>query len=74
MPRPFRVGHPAYSGANACARHPGHAQALRDLLSRGVPMAAAQRALKSASQGSFATCRTRRDDVVEVVASHPNWL
>ena len=50
------VGHGAYRGRNALASHQSHAQALADLLRRGIRMAEAQRALRSAKAGSHATC------------------
>ena len=66
----FRVGHPVCSGANAFKAHWKYAQALHDLMSRGVPMKAAHRALKQALAGSHATCSTMRNgrstDTVEV--------
>lgn len=50
------VGHGAYRGRNAPAVHQSHAQALSDLLRRGIRMAEAQRALRAAKAGSHATC------------------
>lgn len=54
--RKFNIGHGAYSGANRYACHATYSSALRDLLSRRVPMPHAHRALKSALSGSHATC------------------
>lgn len=50
------VGHGSYRGRNAPAVHQSHAQALADLLHRGIRMVDAQRALRNAKAGSHATC------------------
>ncbi len=51
-----RIGHSAYTGANAPASAPTYAQALRILLQRGAGMRGAHRALQSAMKGLHATC------------------
>lgn len=52
----FRIGHPAYSGANAAANACSYAEALQILLKRGAHMKPAHTALQSALNGSHATC------------------
>ena len=52
----YIVGHSAYRGRNAQACHEKYSQALRDLLSRGIRMKDAHKALQSARNGSHATC------------------
>lgn len=76
----FRIGHGAYSGANALAFAVGYREALQILLRRKVWMAEAHKTLKEAMRGSHATCSTMsksrisgqwfRMNVVEVVAEN----
>ena len=76
----FRIGHGAYSGANALTFAGSYREALQTLLRRKVWMAEAHKALKEAIRGSNATCSTMsksringqwfRMNVVEVVAEN----
>jgi hypothetical protein len=72
----INIGHPSYSGANRSAQHFKYSTALWDLLSRGVPMAKAHKALREALKGSHATCsrysRGYAVETVEVVAINGN--
>lgn len=64
----FWIGHGAYGGANRPQHAKSYANALMILAMRRVPLEDAQRALKSAMEGSHATCSTRNYGIVEVVA------
>lgn len=70
----YRIGHPAYSGANRAHPHAvGYRAALSVLLARGVPMQGAHRALAAARDGSHAVCsrvwRGVAVESIEVVAA-----
>lgn len=63
----FRIGHPSYSGANARTGLLRAADALLELIRRGVARPAAQRVLAQAAAGAHAVATTNNGDAVEVV-------
>lgn len=62
----FRIGHPSYTGANAPAYSLRAADALLELIRRGVARPNAQQALADAARGSHVTVCADSGAVIEV--------
>ena len=62
----FRIGHPSYSGANARTGLLRAADALLELIRRGVARPAAQRVLAQAAAGAHAVATTDAGNAIEV--------
>lgn len=68
----IHVGHPSYRGMNHYKQHCSYQSALADLLSRGVPMRDAHRALRDATsprRPHTSAPNSDRSAYVEVTAS-----
>jgi hypothetical protein len=64
----YSIGHPAYKGANRYMPNLNQGEAMAELLSRGVAPSIAERLLRKAAEGSYATGLTIRSEAVEVVS------